>query len=381
LREIVKNRPLNMPFSRLRAFFRWASRNRSIRLTSEGARFVSLAVGIGVASINTGNNLLYLLFAMMLSLIIISGILSERCFKQVEVNRRLPPALFANEPATAAFVVTNRSSRYPVFSLRIMDTVDDRAVDRAVHFLHLLPRAMTIQSYPLVMARRGLYVLEGIKLFTRFPFGLFVKAAAFPGRSEILVYPEIKALPSVLLKELSVAGQHQALSQRGQGSALHNLRLYRPGDDSRAIHWKTTARKSLLIVRETEAEDQRRVTIVLQTRILKLHGQSESHERFEKAVSLTASLAVLFTAQMYEIRLMVGEQELSGEIGEAHLSRMLSLLALCRPIVEPFAGERKTEQPGSRGDHLTVYVLACPDPSLSQSTHGARLVLLASEYM
>ena len=67
-------------------------------------------------------------------------------------------------------------------------------MDRGVHLLHLLPEAMTIQSYPLLVKRRGPYIFEGIKLFTRFPFGLFVKAATFPVRSEVMVYPETENL-------------------------------------------------------------------------------------------------------------------------------------------------------------------------------------------
>lgn len=371
-----------MTLSSLRTFLRWASRSRSIRLTSEGVRFVLLSVGIGVASINTGNNLLYLLFAMMLSLIVISGILSERCFKQVDVNRRLPPVLFANQPASAAFVIANRSSRLPVFSLRIMDVIGAAVIDRGSGFLHLLPRARTMQSYPLLVKRRGPYVLEGIKLLTRFPFGLFVKAATFPVRSEVMVYPEIKALPAVLLDDLSEVGHDQALHQRGQGTTLHNLRLYQPGDDSRSIHWKTTARKSLLIVRETEAEDQRRVTIVLHTQIPDQSDASDSHELFEKAVSLSASLAVVFTERAYEVRLVVGEQELAYEIGEAHLSRMLSVLAVCRPIVEsPPSSKEPLRLTESRGNELTIHVLACPDPRLAAAMQGAGRVLVASEFM
>ncbi len=371
-----------MALSSLRALLRWASRNRSIRLTSEGVRFVLLTVGIGVASINTGNNLLYLLFAMMLSLIVISGILSERCFKQVDVSRRLPPALFANQPATAAFVIANRSSRLPVFSLRIMDVIEATAVDRGIQLLQLLPGARTIQSYPLLVKRRGTYVLEGIKLFTRFPFGLFVKAATFPVRSDVIVYPEIKDLSSVLLDDLSMVGHDQALPRRGHGTTLHNLRLYQPGDDSRTIHWKTTARKSLLIVRETEAEDQRQVTIVLHTQMSDPSHGPDFHHLFEQAVSLVASLAVLFTERTYEVRLVVGEQELAYEIGEAHLSRMLSLLAVCRPTVESPANSREplrlTE---SRGNALTIHVLPCPDPRLAEATQGISRVLIASECM
>jgi uncharacterized protein (DUF58 family) len=371
-----------MALSFFRAFLRWASRNRSIRLTSEGVRFILLTVGIGVASINTGNNLLYLLFAMMLSLIVISGILSERCFKQVDVCRRLPPALFANQPATAAFVIGNRSSRLPVFSLRIMDMIDEMPVDRGVQVLQLLPSARTIASYPLLVKRRGTYVLAGIKLSTHFPFGLFVKAATFPVRSDVIVYPEIKDLSSVLLDDLSMVGHDQTLLMRGHGTTLHNLRLYRPGDDSRAIHWKTTARKSLLIVRETEAEEQRQVTIMLHTQMPDPSGGADFHTLFEEAVSLAASLAVLFTQRAYEVRLVVGEQELAYEADDAHLSRMLSLLAVCRPVAESSSNStesyRLTE---SRGNELTLHVLPCPDPRFAPAARGSSRVLVASEFM
>src|SRR5207248_4180897 len=152
------------------------------------------------------------------------------------------------------------------------------------------------------------------QLFTYFPFGLFMKAATFPLRSEVMVYPEIKDLPPVLLDSLSMVGHDQVMPRRGQGTTLHNLRLYQPGDDSRTIHWKTTARKSLLIVRDTDAEDQRQVTIVLHTDISDRPAGSDLQASFEKAVSLAASLAVLFTKQMYEVRLVVGEQQLAYEI-------------------------------------------------------------------
>jgi len=42
---------------------------RRLRFTSEGTGFVIVALAIGVAAINTGNNLLYLILAMMLSAI------------------------------------------------------------------------------------------------------------------------------------------------------------------------------------------------------------------------------------------------------------------------------------------------------------------------
>src|SRR5438105_13638821 len=66
-------------FGRLRDLLHSAYNYRSIRLTSDGTRFVVLTLAVGVAAINTGNNLLYLLLAMILSIIVHSGMISEQC--------------------------------------------------------------------------------------------------------------------------------------------------------------------------------------------------------------------------------------------------------------------------------------------------------------
>lgn len=371
----IKARP-RLPATQ-KIFFR-LFRYRSIRLTPDGVGFVLLAVGIGVASINTGNNLLYLLFAMMLSLIMISGILSERCFKHIHVSRRLPSTIFANQPSTAAFVIVNGSARFPIFSLRMMDVIDGKVAAHGVQLLNLPPGQTTIQSYFFSPSRRGWYRVEGIKLMTRFPFGLFIKAAILPLEAHVLVYPEVKSLPSTLLDDLAALGHDRAAPHRGQGTALHNLRLYQPGDDSRSIHWRTTARKSLLIVRETEAEEQRRVTIILQMLYPDSAGSEKVLKDFEKAVILAASLAVFFADRQYEIRLVAGEQELAYETGQSHLLSILGLLAVCRPVFD--MKSRRNGPLLHQGSEPTIHVVAWPDAELPSGGPNSR-ILIAGEHI
>src|SRR5256885_14140490 len=130
-----------MRIEQLREFVRRLYHYRSISLTSEGTRFVLLSFAVGIAAINTGNNLLYLLLAMLLSLIVISGLLSEQCLKRLDVRRHLPDYLFANQPTTVSLSITNRKLRIPSFSLRVMDVVQGAAVDRGLRLLHLPPQA------------------------------------------------------------------------------------------------------------------------------------------------------------------------------------------------------------------------------------------------
>src|SRR6185436_19935940 len=48
---------------------------RKLKFTREGKYFLGITLGVGFAAINTGNNLLYLLLGMLLSLIVLSGVM------------------------------------------------------------------------------------------------------------------------------------------------------------------------------------------------------------------------------------------------------------------------------------------------------------------
>lgn len=334
--------------SRLRAIGRRFTQHRSTRLTAEGFQFLLFTLAIGVAAINTGNNLFYLLLAMMLSIILMSGIVAEHCLRRLECHRHLPDLLFAHEPATATLVVTNRKSRFPSFSLRLFDVIDGQDVDRGLTIRHLLPGTSQLLSYPLVATKRGRLQLDGVRVVTSFPFGLFVKKAFYPIGGTSVVCPQIRPLDDGLLQDLLAVGHEHPVHRRGHGSDLYNLRLYHSGDDSRNIHWVTTAKTSTLIVRETEAEDQRRATIHLATIAPSTHEAS-----FEEAVAFSASLVTHLSGRGYHLRLEAGSSLSSFGQGETHLVHLLQTLALCErcspdremwPIDGPLAEREDVEE-------------------------------------
>lgn len=320
----MSNPSRHTPIGQLASRIRHLATRRSIRLTSEGTRFLLFTIGIGIAAINTGNNLFYLLLAMMLSLVVISGLLSELCLRRLDLHRHVPDLITANEPTTVTLSVTNRNRRFPSFSLRLFDVVGGQDVDRGLFVRHLAAQRSLLLSYPLLAATRGWIHLDYVRAETLFPFGLFLKRALYPAQANILVAPPIKPLSLRFIDELVCEGQGLALPRRGHGTQLYNLRLYQPGDDSRAIHWMTTARTSQLIVRETEAEDQRRMTIILSTT-----APDEYDRLFERSVTLVASLLWQLSKRSYPLRLIVGCEDSGLGFGSDHLLVMLRLLALC----------------------------------------------------
>ncbi len=333
--------PLQMPFFVRRWFL-----HRSTRVTSEGFQFLIFTLAIGIAAINTGNNLFYLLLAMMLSLILISGIVAEYSLRRLVLHRHLPDLIVVNQPVTATLVVKNRKSSLPSFSLTIFDVSDGRDLARGVTVHELPSGASRLVSYPFLATRRGRLRLDGVRVATEFPFGLFMKKAFYHVEGSVVVCPEIIPLDERLLQGLMSTGQEQNLHRRGHGSDLYNLRLYHAGDDSRSIHWPTTARTSQLTVRETEAEEQRRATIRLSTIAPVSHDVV-----FEQAVSLSASLVQHLAHQGYVIQLIVGADCSTFGHGDAHLHELLRMLALCQrsdPSGEFIA--RKKFEPDRRED-------------------------------
>jgi uncharacterized protein (DUF58 family) len=95
-----------------------------------------------------------------------------------------------------------------------------------------------------------------VTLSTGFPFGLFVKERDIMLPGELVVWPRANR---ALRPPLQGAGHLQrrtpaergGLGARGEYRSLHE---YRPGDDARDIHWKSSARMRAPVVREYEAD-------------------------------------------------------------------------------------------------------------------------------
>src|SRR5688500_2918645 len=94
---------------------------RRLSFTREGKIIVILAIGVGFAAINTGNNLLYLLLGWLLSFIIASGILSELTLRALTVTRRPPPRVYAGEPFLMEVVIENGKPHRASYSIEVED--------------------------------------------------------------------------------------------------------------------------------------------------------------------------------------------------------------------------------------------------------------------
>ena len=325
--------------------------NRFLRFTPEGKWFIFIAIAIGFAAVNTGNNLLYLVLAMLLSLIIASGFLSEWGIKGLEIKRTFPPYIFARTPCSILLKVTNKKRYLPAFSLELEEQVNGDKKNGLAYLFRVGPQKTHIQVYRLSFPHRGLYQLHEPHLLTRFPFGFFIKGIRLKEAREVLAYPHM--IPwKELLPEIAL-GEEGARSRphKGRGEDIFAIREYLPGDTSRDIHWRSTAKRSQPMVKEYEMPGIKTVHIVLDTSVTTKATPSDLN-LFEERVSKAASLAYhLLKKQDCLVGLSVGDECIPPQRGDSHLHRLLRSLAL----VEAQQGGRK-QPPSPPVNALTVMV-------------------------
>lgn len=116
-------------------------------------------------------------------------------------------------------------------------------------------------------SRRGDRHADRVTIRSYGPLGLFSRQGSHEVPWTVRVLPPFtsrKHLPSKLARLRELDGRTSVLT-RGEGTEFDSLREYVPGDDTRSIDWRATARQSTVAVRTWRPERDRRILIVLDT--------------------------------------------------------------------------------------------------------------------
>ncbi|HVB59265.1 MAG TPA: DUF58 domain-containing protein [Candidatus Acidoferrales bacterium] len=282
-----------------RSSLRWIAYQMDYRLTREGIIYLGAIFILVLASVNTGNNLLFMILACCLAGILISGVLSRAVLTGVELKFDLPEHIFAGQPVLAEVELSNEKQMWPSFSLRVVGESKKspaQILTKPVFFPYISSQSAARQKVELQFPRRGVYRQDAFGIRTRFPFGFFEKTRQVPSAIEIVVYPRV-APAAQFYEVLPLLSGEMASYFRGRGHELHSLRPYLASDSARFVDWKVSARSGRLMVREFAREDERRVMLVLDPFLGPPPAAADpaaaaAHaERFERAVSMAASIA------------------------------------------------------------------------------------------
>src|SRR5438876_5382476 len=149
-----------------------------------------------------------------------------------------------------------------------------------------------------------------------------MKDLDFPVDGECICYPEIIPQEQINFSIIDIQGSNQSL-ERGFGHDLYMIRDYLPSDSARHVHWKASAKTSILKTREYSAEESRRVILAFDR-----FGHPGDIEKFEQLVSYAASIAYHFIQNGVEVALVSDDWQSAQGSHQAVLDSILEYLAL-----------------------------------------------------
>lgn len=159
-------------------------------------------------------------------------------------------------------------------------------------------------TYTLRPQQRGRHRVGPLLTDLRDPLGLARALRAHDETTDVLVTPVVWPLD---------AGNHTGANSDGSDASLHQvgfrgsddvlIREYRPGDDTRRVHWKSTARTGELMVRREEQGWDPSAVVICDTRDVRAVGSGPTSS-LELLVSAATSVALHLLGQGYEVELV-----------------------------------------------------------------------------
>jgi uncharacterized protein (DUF58 family) len=208
------------------------------------------------------------------------------------------------------------------------------ATERAA--LRIPARGRAEVTTTLAPTRRGDKAAGLVTVRSVGPLGLAARQASRDVSWTVRVLPPFlsrKHLPEKLALLRQLDGQHRSLI-RGQGSEFDSLREYVIGDDVRSIDWRSSARRSDILVRTWRPERDRRVLIVLDTGRTSA-GRVAGLPRLDAAMDAALLLAALAVRAGDRVDLLAVDRQVRARVVGANRAEVLPLITDALALLEP----------------------------------------------
>jgi uncharacterized protein (DUF58 family) len=228
----------------------WKDKRLRLAITRLGGQYLVAMLLMGGFAVNTGNNLLYMIFSLMLGLFLASGWISRRAIRDLELVAVEEGNIFARVRGGIRVRLRERApGRFRGLELHL--DLEHGTVEPG--FYAGGPRAnpdvlVVLHAQP---ALRGPARLGRLELRTAFPFGLVEKAWSFQLDRTVLVLPH----PRSLVPRVDWEGELRQSLPRAGASSPDGARPFREQDPLSRVHWKRTAQRGAPWVRTFE-DDQ-----------------------------------------------------------------------------------------------------------------------------
>jgi uncharacterized protein (DUF58 family) len=247
--------------------------------TREGTVLLIVAGATFLLATNLMSGLLFVLNALLVALLLVGVLTAVRPLAGITAARRAPARGVEGRPVPVELTLSAaRAARFLV----VEDGFERARVRGFVAAVHP-GRAQTVALAP-VPPRRGRCALGPAEVVSRGLVGLIRARRRIAAPAHVLVWPRVAPVPNVARAHLAPVLDGAAAVRTREPLELYGVRDYRAGDSLAHVHWKTSARRGALVVREFERPHDSRVAVVIDL------DRRQSAARLDAAARAAASL-------------------------------------------------------------------------------------------
>ena len=330
-------------------------------LTTRGRCILGLGLGVYLAAWAFGSKPLYPVATGLLLVVALAWVWVRLANRPFRVQRGWGDVEHVEGDDVPVVVQLEASGNVQPAAATLVERVGRLGIER--HPLRRSGRRLSVR-YVLERLPRGRYAFEDIRVEIADPFGLERVAVALPAPGALLVYPRLVRLARLF----SETGAHshdgrRLLLRRQSGFELHGVREYEQGESLRRVHWRSTARRGQLMVKELEDAPRDEIAVLLDADAAAVVGDS-----FDVQVRAAGSILESYVRLGRRAVLVLNSER--RDVQQVHSAaadwrRALELLAAVEPTGRSTVARLLAEQDGPAARALElVVVTARLEPAL-----------------
>jgi len=276
---------------------------RKVRLTKAGTGWMIACLCCFLLATNYNNNVIFMLACLLFAIALLSAALTYKNMLGIEgVQWRVKPSFAGGKASYQLHLVEQGNTDH--YELYCTEQVVARLQKQQNAYLEI----------ELNTFKRGYFEAEDLFLFSCWPLGLWRVSLVLPSLPRCLVYPELRGEQPLPLQDQFSLDQ-LALDE------ISGLDEYQPGDNTRRIDWKASARGEQLLIKSFAGDEAQQT--------LWLTDKAVNHTDKELILSQLAVWVVECQQAGLHYGIKVEGEKCQPNSGEGHRLTSLAMLALC----------------------------------------------------
>lgn len=222
---------------------------------------------------------------------------------------RLCPSETLRLSCFRATLIIKNNSRFNTGYIFITDNFLNTSTSLKPFLLY--PGQEIFIDYELTSIRRGVFHDGTVTLKTGGHFGIFHFNRNISVMSEITVLPRFADLIS--LPATGSMDNYQKLAEKNnifnRGTLISGVKEYYPGEELRSIHWRSSAKRGDIILKDFEPESGQKATVVIDN--IFTDRRYDVEERFDTMCEVAASVVNYLINNGFSLKISTSENGIS----------------------------------------------------------------------